>query len=173
MRTNIKTKQLSLSAIFITIGILFPIVFHFVIAGSGPIFLPMHIPVLISGFFLSPLLAFVVGILTPLLSTLLTGMPPLMPMLPIMISELSSAALVISLLVKAKKGNIVFQLLIAMIIARIASGLTVYILMMMTNVRLQPLIYLKGSIITGIPGILIQLILIPLIIKRIKPGIRD
>ncbi|PLX18308.1 MAG: ECF transporter S component [Candidatus Muiribacterium halophilum] len=171
MKNHSKTRQLSLSAIFIAIGVLFPIVFHFVIAGSGPIFLPMHIPVLISGFFLSPIFAFIVGILTPILSSLLTQMPPLMPILPIMMTELSLAAIVISFLVKIKKGKVISQLLVAMIIARIGSGITIYIMMNMIKIRLDPIIYLKGSLITGLPGILIQLILIPIIIKRIKPGI--
>ena len=48
--------------------------------GMGVVFLPMHLPVLLAGFFLGPRFGLLVGIITPLLSSLLTGMPPLLPL---------------------------------------------------------------------------------------------
>ena len=82
-----KTKKIILSGIFIAFGIILPMFFHtFNMAGS--IFLPMHIPVLIGGFLLGPLYGGLVGLLTPILSGFMTGMPPLVPVMPIMAFEL-------------------------------------------------------------------------------------
>jgi len=166
---NIKgrTRQLVLSAICIASGILIPIIFHFIIVGSGQIFLPMHIPILIGAFFLSPLFSLAVGILTPLLSGIITGMPPIIPMVPIMMAELGVAAFSISLLRKSKRLNIFLILVTGMILARLASGIMVYILMLVTEIRMHPIVYLKGAIITGLPGMLIQIILIPIIVNRL------
>lgn len=62
--------------------------FH-LIGMTGPITLPMHIPVLIGGLLLSPL-ALLLGIVTPVVSSLLTGMPVIYPMAIIMAFELGA-----------------------------------------------------------------------------------
>ncbi len=72
-----KSKKIVLSAIFIAFGIIMPMIFHTVNL-AGTIFLPMHIPVLIAGFLLGPTCGALVGIITPIL----TGMPPIIPMMP-------------------------------------------------------------------------------------------
>ncbi|MBR3266300.1 MAG: ECF transporter S component, partial [Erysipelotrichaceae bacterium] len=49
-----RTKQIVLTAMFIAIGVILPQAFH-AIPNAGSIFLPMHIPVLVSGFVVGPL----------------------------------------------------------------------------------------------------------------------
>jgi len=73
--------------VFISLGVLLPIAFH-AVGAMGSVFLPMHIPVLMAGLLMGPVIGAGVGALTPVCSSLLTGMPPLMPTLPIMIPEL-------------------------------------------------------------------------------------
>jgi hypothetical protein len=51
---------------------------------------------------------------------------------------------------------------------RIAAGLTVAVLVQLFGIKMNPLIYIKGAIITGIPGIIIQLLFIPALIYAIK-----
>ncbi|MDI6893520.1 MAG: ECF transporter S component [Bacillota bacterium] len=70
-------RNLTRGALFVALGILLPIAFHAV--GLGKVFLPMHIPVLLAGFFCSPSVGLLAGMITPLLSAVLTGMPPLAP----------------------------------------------------------------------------------------------
>ncbi len=55
-----------------------------------------------------------------------------------------------------------------MIIGRIAAGLTVYVLVLFSHINIDPFLYVKGSILTGIPEIVIQIILVPIIIRSIK-----
>ncbi|MBM7562784.1 ECF transporter S component [Fusibacter tunisiensis] len=156
--------QLVLSGVFIAIGVVLPIAFH-AIGGAGAIFLPMHIPVLVAGFFLNIPYAAAVGILTPLLSSLFTGMPPVFPMLPIMMVELPVYAIVISLLTQKTKLNLFIKLLVAMAGGRIAAGGCVYVLATFFSAKLPgPDVFIKGSVVTGLPGIGIQLLLIPAVI---------
>ena len=49
---------------FLTIGILFPQIFHD-IPNAGNILLPMHIPVILCGFICGPLYELLVGLITP------------------------------------------------------------------------------------------------------------
>jgi LytS/YehU family sensor histidine kinase len=92
-----KTKRSTLAALFIALCVVLPIAFHSV-PNAGSIFLPMHIPVLLAGIICGWPLGLTCGILGPILSSLLTGMPP-MAYLPSMVCELAVYGLVTGLLI--------------------------------------------------------------------------
>lgn len=146
-------------AVFIAVGIALPFLFH-QIPNGGSIFLPMHIPVLLGGLFLPAPIALFVGMLTPFLSSVLTGMPPFFPMMPIMVFELGAYGFFTAVLFKKFK-NVWVSLLLGIICGRIISGATVFILASFFGVKMQPLLFLQGALVKGFPGIIIQLILIP------------
>ncbi len=166
MKPTFKPVELTKAAFFIAMGIVLPMGFHFFQMG-GPVFLPMHIPVLLSGFFLSPLPALMVGLLTPLLSSILTGMPPIFPMAVIMMAELAAYASLVSLsrqrrLVENRNLSQIICLLIAMLGGRIAAGLVVFILSVtVAGIKLSAVPYIIGAVAKGLPGIILQLIFIP------------
>lgn len=163
-----RTKNLTYAALFIVIGLILPILFHNFGMG-GKIFLPMHLPVFIAGLVLQPFYALAVGVITPILSSVLTGMPPTMPMLPIMVFELASYGLVTSLLRKRTKLPILACLLIAMLVGRISAGLVVFILQKAFLVEIAgPFTFIKTAIIVGLPGIIIQLLFVPIIGKLLE-----
>lgn len=162
-----KTKEIVLSGLLLASGIILPMIFH-IFSLTGPIALPMHIPVLIGGFLLSPPLALLLGITTPIISGLLTGMPVMFPMAIIMALELGIYGLTASLAARKFKLSIFPALIISMIAGRIAAGLTVALLVQLFGLKMNPLIFIQGAIITGIPGIIIQLIFIPALIHAIK-----
>ena len=162
-----KTKEIVLSGLLLASGIILPMIFH-MFSLTGPIALPMHIPVLIGGFLLSPPLALLLGITTPIISGLLTGMPVMFPMAIIMALELGIYGLTASLAARKFKLSIFPALIISMIAGRIAAGLTVALLVQFFGLKMNPLIFIQGAIITGIPGIIIQLIFIPALIHAIK-----
>jgi thiamine transporter ThiT len=76
---NIKTKDLVKAALFLALGIILPYIFHMEGGMGGQMFLPMHIPVLLCGFILGERYGLLVGILTPVLNSVITGMPPIYP----------------------------------------------------------------------------------------------
>lgn len=160
-------RKIVFMAIFITMGIVLPIAFHFTGTGLGAIFLPMHIPVILCGCILGPFAGFIVGMVTPVLSSLLTGMPPFLPILPIMFFELSVYGLIIGYLFKVLHWNIYSSLLVTMVVGRITAGLVVWFLVTVFafNLPANPLLYIWGITVKGFPGILIQLILIPLLAR--------
>lgn len=161
------TKKIVISGLFVAGGLILPMIFHLLHLG-GPIFLPMHIPVLLGGLLLGPLLGAVIGIITPILSSLMTGMPPLMPILPIMVSELSIYGLTAGYLHKKKNFPVTGALIVSMIAGRIMAGIIVFLLMNLFAMKeLNPVLFVRGAIITGFPGVIIQIFLIPIVMKLI------
>src|SRR5690554_4903990 len=155
MRTNI-VRETVLAGFFVALGIVVPIAFH--AFGPGTTFLPMHIPVITAGFVLSAPFAVLVGLLTPVLSSVMTGMPVIFPVLPFMVFELATYGLVTSLLYRKLKLNVYVSLVGAMISGRIVATIVVWVLTTFFVVQLpSPLVWISGVIVTGIPGIIIQL----------------
>ena len=160
------TRDLVLAGLLLAIGIILPTIFH--LTGiSGAVFLPMHIPVLISGFVLGPVLGSIIGFVTPLLNYSLTGMPPT-PILWIMLVELSIYGLLSGLLYTNMNMKLILSLILSMIGGRIAAALTLLILAKGFGITMPPLMaYVYGMTITAIPGIIIQIILIPTLVRAI------
>ncbi len=162
-----KSKEVIVAGLFVCIGIILPMVFH--VVGPGTIFLPMHIPVLLSGFVLSLPYAILVGLITPVLSSTLTGMPPIFPVLPYMTIELLFYSIGVFLFYRVFKHSIYGSLIFAMITGRIAAMSIVWMLINLTIAKLpDPFTFISGAIITGLPGILVQLLLIPPIVIMLK-----
>lgn len=133
----------------------------------GTLLLPMHIPVLLCGFICGPLYGAFCGAALPILNCLLTGMPTPFPMLPIMFFELTVYGLTSGLLLsktplRKSRFGIYAALPISMICGRIAYAATFYSLLLATG-QLKALT-VSAAIVTGIPGIIIQLLIIPPII---------
>jgi hypothetical protein len=158
-------KEITLTALFITLGVILPIVFH-QFALAGRIFLPMHIPIFLAGIFVGPVGGLIVGLLCPILSFLLTGMPPPYAV-PLMSMELPIYGFSIGILIKWIKLP-VLSLFISMILGRLAFGLGLFILGQFLSLPYGPEALIKVSIITGLPGIAIQLILIPLLMETMQ-----
>lgn len=161
-------KKLTYSALFLAFGLLLPQIFHLV-GGGGPIFLPMHIPVLLAGFFLGGPLGALVGAVTPILSSLVTGMPQV-PILYFMIAELTAYGFLAGFLFQKLGFNPILSLAGAMIGGRLILALAVYTLQPLMGLKLSPSAYLIGAVINGLPGILLQLLLIPVLVRLIRRG---
>lgn len=163
------TKKMVLTSLMIAVGVVLPIAFHS-IPNAGSILLPMHIPVLICGIICGFPFGLLCGIITPLLSSLLTGMPPA-AYLPAMICELAVYGLVTSLLIrfvrtKSVYANIYIALIGAMISGRIVYGILNSLIFRAGSYSAQ--IWLTSAFVTALPGIVIQLILIPLIVLKLQ-----
>lgn len=163
---NSKAKHITHSALFLALGLIVPQVFH-LFGGTGPIFLPMHIPVLLAGFFLGAKYGAIIGFLTVLLSASITGMPPI-PIIYFMLAEVTVYGLIAGLFYRKLKLNIYISLISAMIIGRIALAISVYGLQPLLGLQLSPKGYMIGALTSGLPGMIIQLVLIPIIVYSIE-----
>lgn len=163
---NEKTKDLVWAALFLAIGIVIPYIFH-ATALPGQIFLPMHIPVLLCGVILGKRYGLIIGILLPFINSVLLGMPPIFPTGVAMAFELATYGVITGLLYKDKKCNIFVSLIGAMVIGRVVSGIVNYILLTVGGNGFVFTAFLTTTFVKAIPGIIIQLILIPVILKAI------
>lgn len=162
-----KTRKIVYGGLLTAVGLILPQAFHIFGANAGRTFLPMHLPVLAAGLLLGPLYGGCIGAIVPLLSSVLTGMPPA-PMLYFMMAELVGYGVFSGLTIR--RWNVYPSLIISMVLGRALYGLS-----LLLAVKLLGFTFpfanqaaFVGGILTGIPGIAIQLILIPLIYKALK-----
>lgn len=170
-----KIKRLTFGGLLLAVTILLPQAFHLTgIPASGAVFLPMHIPVLLSGFLLGPAYGLLIGCLGPLISFLLTDMPSA-ARLPFMIGEVgfygfSSGLLYHTLHFSKKKFGITISLIGAMISGRIIYTLMLVIFTYLLHIPCGGPAAAITAFVTGIYGIIIQLLLIPAILYSLKKG---
>ncbi len=137
------TKKMTYSALFLAFGLVLPQIFY-LFGGTGPIFLPMHVPVLLAGFFLGGPAGALIGLLTPVLSSLVTAMPQ-PPILYFMMAELAAYGFLAGYLFKTRKLNIYVALISAMIGGQIVLAAAVTLLQPLLGFKLSPAVYLSGA----------------------------
>lgn len=170
-----KVSQLTTAGMLLAIGLILPFVTAHELGIPGTTLLPMHIPVLLTGLLCGPLYGALCGILTPLLSSLLTQMPPAFPMLPIMMGELFTYGLVSGLLLyrtflRRKRGGVLVALIAAMACGRVVYA-GIFQALVVTFGELKAL-SAGAALVTGLPGIVAQLILIPCLVEAVRSHAR-
>ncbi len=171
-------REVSLGGLFIALGIVIPIGFHALGGGKlGPIFLPMYLPVLVCGMLVSPGTAAAVGLLTPVLSSALTGMPPVLPILPLMAAELTVMGAVASLLHRRLRLHVIPATVLTLLAGRAVLGLTVLLAVSLLPADVlaslpppmrQPLPYVPAATAAAIPGLILQLIAVPAAVAAVE-----
>lgn len=167
-------KQLTLKLVYggvlIALGVLFPQLFHVFGPQAGQTLLPMHIPVLLAGLLIGPYWGMAVGIIAPILSSLMTGMPAI-PMLYFMLFELVTYAVVAGLL-SSRNINVYLILIITLVCGRLVNGaaMAVAVNIFGLSFPFANITAFFGGVVKGLPGIVIQLVLIPPIIFALKKG---
>lgn len=151
---------------FIAIGIIFPVIFH-VFNLSGKIFSPMHIPVMVGGFLLGPTYGMAIGFVTPLLSSLLTGSPALIPSMPMMVFELSGYGFMTGFLWQKTKA-MYLSLPVSIVFGRLCALIAAFFLSLTIAPDISPIARILLGITDGLPGILLQLILVPMMVKMLQ-----
>ncbi|PKK93634.1 MAG: ECF transporter S component [Tenericutes bacterium HGW-Tenericutes-6] len=162
--------KLALASLLLALGIVLPFLTG-QIPEIGSRLLPMHLPVLLCGFICGWKYGLGVGFITPILRSLLFTMPPLYPVAIAMSFELATYGLLTGLLyhLLPKKPYTVFvALIISMLGGRIIYGILNLILLSLNNRGYTFQIYISSVYIDAIPGLILQLTLIPLIIRSIE-----
>jgi uncharacterized membrane protein len=168
---NIRSYILTVA--FVMLAISMPWVFHqFYLA--GPTFLPMHIFVLIAGLLFGWRAGLVVGLLTPLVSHFISGMPVL-NVLPQIVIELSAYGFIAGILREKYNLRTIWSLLGAVVGGRIALLLAILVIYFIAGESYSPLgleanpfASFWSVVKQGWPGILTQLISIPIIVWLVE-----
>ena len=157
-------KRLVTASICCALCVVLPIAFH-IFPEGGSVLLPMHIPVLLCGLICGWPYGLLTGLLGPFLSSIITAMPPA-AMLPSMMVECAAYGAVSGLMMRfVRTKHAVADLYISMITAmaagRVIAGLAkAWIFTPGT----APFAWVTTSLVTGSPGIVIQLAIMPAII---------
>jgi len=162
-------RKLSLAGLFVALGLVLPIGFHSL--GLGRAFLPMHIPVILAGIYAGWRWGIVVGAVTPVLSAVLTGMPTL-PVAFTMVLELPIYAVTVALMYRRTK-NVFLSVLVSALAGRLVYGLAGYLLFPLLGLpSVSPLYPVTAGLVSGLAGVALQIVTVPLLVSRIKPDRR-
>ena len=161
MHRAIDINNLLLCVVFAALGIVVPILFH--LFGLGSTFLPMFLPLAVGAFFLSIENAVILGLITPIVSGLLTGMPPFHPPIAFtMAAELLVFCFLISLLCHKTKLPVAVIVIIAFIGERCVQIALYYLIMPYFGV--SPQAFTIYSIVKIIPGIILIFVITPILV---------
>lgn len=175
MNSNKNIQNLTLSALFIALGLVLPLLTG-QLKQLGNAFLPMHLPVFLCGLIVGPVYGFIVGLILPILRHFTFFMPPLYPTAIAMAAELATYGFVSGFVYKNSRWKCIIALyeaiIIAMIAGRIVWGIVTMILLGVNGQTFTWQAFMAGAFFNAIPGIILQLILIPAIMLALhKTGL--
>ena len=170
MSSKDKIYKMVLAAMFLALSMVLPFLTG-QIPQIGSALCPMHIPVLLCGFFCGPWYALAVGFIAPLLRFALFGMPPIMPTGIAMCFELASYGFMAGFLYKKlpkKKVFIYVALIGAMLFGRVVWGAARVVLLGLGQSEFGWAAFMSGAFLNAIPGIIVQIVLIPIIVMALQ-----
>lgn len=169
MRKN-SIRNIVLAGLFVALGLVLPsLVGH--IPALGMRVLPMHIPVLIAGFVCGWPYGLVVGFITPLLASVINGMPPMFPVAISMAFELGAYGLLTGLFYKLLPKKPLYTylaLILAMLGGRVVLGIANVILLGLSGNPYTFEMFMAGAFINAVFGIVVQIIIIPILINSLQ-----
>lgn len=166
MKKN-QVLKLVVSALLLALGLVLPFLTG-QIPEIGSMLLPLHLPALLCGFVCGWPWGLAVGFVLPLLRSVLFGMPPMIPTALCMAFELAVYGAAAGVIYRMK-GRVYYALIGAMLIGRAVWGLVswlVYKLLMGSSFAAAA--FWAGGFVNAWPGIVLQLVLVPLIVAALK-----
>ena len=162
--TKQTTQNFVLAAMFMALGLVLPFLTG-QIQQIGNMLLPMHLPVLVCGLICGWQYGAVVGFVLPLLRFALFGMPPIYPMGVSMAFELAAYGFLVGWLYSHSRWQCIISLyrclLAAMVGGRLVWGAVRVLLSGVAGQAFTWEMFLSGALLTAVPGIILQLTLIP------------
>lgn len=161
-------RKTVLSALFLAIGAVLPLLTS-QIKEIGDTLLPMHIPVMLCGLICGPFYGLSVGLILPFFRSLTFGMPPFYPNAVWMSAELAAYGFLIGFTYLRFKNpkllQVYISLLVSMLGGRIVWGLVKTLLLGLGGNSFTLAAFATGGFLDAIPGIILQLVLIPFIFR--------
>lgn len=164
-------KKLDVTAMLFAVGMVLPF-FIGQIPAIGKMLLPMHIPVLLCGFIVGWQYGALIGFLLPIVRGLVFGMPPLYPNAVAMAFEMAAYGFVSGYLYSHARWQctkmLYISLVTAMLAGRIVWAFAEVILLGIGGNIFTWKMFAAGAFLNAIPGIIVQLVLIPLIMVALR-----
>lgn len=175
MKRRTDIKKLTLSAMFLALAFVMPFLTG-QIPQIGAMLCPMHIPVLLCGFFCGGPWGLAIGFVAPILRSFILGMPPMFPKAICMAFELATYGFVAGVLhnrLPKKKGYVYMSLLCAMVLGRIVWGIVMFTCMGFDASAFGFTAFVSGAVTTAIPGIILQIMIIPIVVISLEKVINN
>ncbi len=170
-----KIEKTVFAALCISLGMLLPLLTT-QIKEIGDTLLPMHIPVMVCGVICGWNYGLIVGGCLPFFRSAVFGMPAMYPNAVWMAFELATYGFIIGLIYnKSHKKNLAalyFSLITAMVLGRVVWGIAKAIILGLSSKPFTAVMFISGGFVDAIPGIILQLILVPIIVKIIERNIQ-
>jgi thiamine transporter ThiT len=169
---KLSTKKIVYSGLLLALGLVLPFL-TVQIPSLGSKMLPMHIPVLLAGFICGWPYGLIIGFILPIFRSMLFVMPPMFPTAIAMAFELAAYGAVTGILFKIfpKKNVFIYiSLIISMICGRIVWGVASIFLYRLSGSAFTWKIFMTRAIVNAVPGIIIQIVIIPIIVIALKKG---
>ena len=166
MKKQNSPLKMILAALFLALAYVLPFLTG-QIPKVGSMLCPMHLPVLLCGFICGWPWGLLVGFVAPLLRSFILGMPPLFPTAICMAFELATYGIVAGIMHKIlprKKPFIYCSLIVSMLVGRIIWGIAMMACMGVTKGAFTFAAFVAGAFTNAIPGIIVQIILIPVLV---------
>ncbi len=163
-------KKLTYSALFLALSLTLPLLTG-QIPEIGNALCPMHLPVLLCGFICGAPWGLAVGAVAPILRSLIFSAPALFPRALYMSFELAAYGLLSGVFYRLFPRRLPFtylSLLLAMLGGRIVWGIARFIFYGFGVTEFSFSAFLVGGFLEAIPGIILQIVLIPLIIQALR-----
>ena len=164
-----KTKEIVLAAMFVAIGMVLPFLTG-QIPEIGSQLSPLHFPIFIGGMLLGPKMGLIMGSVLPLLRSVTFGMPPMIAAI-CMAFEMAAYGYVAGLMYKEKKHNIYVSLISSMLVGRLVWGIASFIIQGAVGNNFGLMMFINGAFLTAIPGIALQLLIVPALVKALEKAI--
>ena len=145
-------------------AVVIPQLFHVMgaVSGLGTALLPMHLPIILAGLMAGPYAGAVAGVFGPLVSFALSGMPGA-AMLPFMMIELAVYGLAAGLLRNASMP-VLAKVILVQIAGRLVRAAAIVAGVSLLGVQGIQMPVIWNSIVTGLPGLILQWTLLPLLV---------
>ena len=157
------------SAIFLAAAMVLPLITG-QIPEIGNMLLPMHIPVMLCGLICGAKWGFTIGLIAPLARSLVFGAPALYPMAAAMTPELAMYGLIVGIIFSKFKNKsflaLYTSIISAMLAGRLVWGLAMTLLVGPSGFTMT--LFLTDGFVNAVPGIILQLILIPSIMLLLR-----
>lgn len=163
-------RNLILSAMFLALAFVLPFLTG-QIPQIGAMLLPMHIPVLLCGFFCGAPWGLTVGFIAPIFRSLIFGMPPMFPTALCMAFELAAYGFVSGWLYRKlprSRASVYISLVTAMVLGRLVWGAMMLLCMGIKGSAFGFSAFIAGAVTGAIPGIILQLVLIPILVISLQ-----
>ena len=163
---SLQVRKLTYAAVCLALALVLPLLTG-QIPEIGSALCPMHIPALLCGFLCGWPWGLAVGLISPLLRSVIFGMPAMFPGAVAMSFELATYGAVSGLLYKIlprRKSSVYITIVVAMLLGRAVWGIARLILAGLSGQSFTWALFLAGAFTNAVPGIILHLVLVPLLV---------